>query len=196
MPNYKNNAEINNLIYQHVNQLVINKYTNDTWDCDYLNKIDRMSEAKKVTSLYFKKNDFNSIGGIRNEDAFIDYTAKQIDKLIPLFCFMHTNKGLSERYNSILTRRIFNSHDKNYFPCTENLLYVYEHDFSKEKEYIKKTKVTINQLSFLKKLSDEQGFVIINKEYMTLENAKNLIAYLKGNLEHEPRLFNFFMITV
>ena len=129
-------------------------------------------------------------------EEFVEYIAKQIDKLIPLYCFMHTNKNLSDRYNSILTRRIFNSHDKNYFPCTENLLYVYEQDFSKEKEYIKKTKVTINQMSFLKKLSDEQGFVIINKEYMTIENAKSLIAYLKGTIEHEPRLFNFFMITV
>ena len=196
MPNYKNNIEINNLISQHVNMLTIDKDTNEVWDCDFLNSIDRLEEAKKVSQLYFKKNDFNSIGGIKNEEEFIKYIAKQIDKLIPLYCFMHTNKNLSSRYNSILTRRIFNSHDKNHFPCTENLLYVYEQDFSKEKEYIKKTKVTINQMSFLKKLSDEQGFVIINKEYMTIENAKSLIAYLKGTIEHEPRLFNFFMITV
>lgn len=196
MPNYKNNVEINNLIYQHVSQITVDKYTNDIWDCDLLNQIDRMSEAKQVSALYFKKNDFNSIGGIKNEEAFIKYIAFQIDKLIPLFCFMHENKALSERYNSILTKRIFYTHDKNHFPCTENLLYTFEHDFSKEKEYIKKTKVTINQLGFLKKLADEQGFVIINKEYMTLENAKNLIAYLKGNLEHEPRLFGFFMVTV
>ena len=98
MPNYKNNIEINNLISQHVNMLTIDKDTNEVWDCDFLNSIDRLEEAKKVSQLYFKKNDFNSIGGIKNEEEFVEYIAKQIDKLIPLYCFMHTNKNLSDRY--------------------------------------------------------------------------------------------------
>jgi len=196
MQNFLDNTDINNLIYQYIKKITYKKYTDDIYDCAYFNSIDRIKSANEIAKLYFQRNDYNSIGGKKNEEDFINYIAIQIDKLIPIFCFMESNKKLSNRYNTLLIRRIFITHGKDYFPITENINYVYEHDFSKEKEYIKKTLATPKQLEYLKQMAGEQGFILINEEYMSKEIAQKIILYLKGSLETEPRLFSFFMITV
>ena len=181
MQNFLDNTDINNLIYQYIKKITHGKYTDDEYDCAYFNSLDRIESAKKIADLYFKRNDYNSIGGKKNEEDFINYIAIQIDKLIPIFCFMEANKSLSNRYNTLLIRRIFMTHGKDYFPATENLEYIYEHDFTKEKEYIKKTLVTPKELEYLKQMAGEQGFVLINSEYMSKEIAQKIILYLKGS---------------
>lgn len=194
--NFSSNIEINDLIYKRVQEITHNKYTDDTWDYMYLNLLDREDEAVNFVNNYFKSHSINIIGGEKNKNDFIIYVAKQIDKLIPLFCFLYSNKKLSERYNSLLVRRIFYTDGKGSFPKTENLEYRYEQDFSKEINYIKKTAVTEKQIEFLEKLADEQGFLIINKKYMSKANAKKIIEYFKGTIDEEPLIFSFFVLTV
>lgn len=196
MQTFEQNVDINILIDRHVLKLTDSKYADDLNDCLELNKLDRNKQAEIIADLYFKTNDFNSIGGKKNYAEFINYIAHQIDRRIPLACFMKSNKSFSKRYNTLLTRRIFYSHEKDFFPITQNLVYRYEQNFDKEKEYIEKTRVTNKQLEFLKKLTEEQGFIIINQQYMSMETANKIISYLKGSLETEPRLFGFFVITV
>jgi len=196
MLDFSKNTELNIIFHQHLTQITRDKYTNDPCDYIALNSLDRKIEASKIAEKYFKHNDFNSIGGQKNYEAFLEYIAKRLDKAIPLFCFMFINKPLSERYNTLLTKRIFMIGGKDAFPVTENLIYQYEQDFEKEKKYIEKTKVTKNQLEYLQKICEEQGFYIINEEYMTKETANKIITYLKGSLDFEPRLFSFFTITV
>lgn len=196
MIKFSNNAEINYLINQYVKKCTYDKIPEDSWDCEYLNNLDREKEAEKIANFYFKANDYNSIGGPKNRNNFIKYISMQIDKLIPLFVFMNTNMKFQDRYNAILARRIFITKGKDYFPITQNLIYKYDHDFSKENEYIKKTLVTEKQLEYLKKIAEEQGFQIINEEYLSRDYASNIISFISGKSEIEPRIFGFFVITI
>ena len=196
MYDFESNVEINNLIHKHMNKIIYNKYTDDLWDYMSLNILNREEEALNFVLQYFKSHSYSAIDGENNKDDFIKYVAMKIDRLIPLFCFMDANKKLTKRYNSLLTRRIFMVHGKDHFKYTQHLEYRYQQDFSKEKEYIKKTTVTNKQIDFLKKLCDEQGFLLINEQYMTKENAKKIISYLKGETDNEPLFFTFFLITV
>lgn len=196
MIDFSKNVDLNILFNRQLNEITHNKYANDFYDYMELNSLDRKVEALKIADMYFKRNDFNSIGGQKNYEIFLDYIAKRLDKSIPISCFMLANKSLSERYNTLLTRRIFITRGKDAFPVTENLVYQYEQNFDKDKEYIEKTKVTARQLEYMQKICEEQGFYIINQEYMTKEIANKIISYLKGTVDFEPRLFGFFIITV
>ena len=62
--------------------------------------------------------------------------AKQIDRLLPRFYFMENHRDLSEKYTSLLTKRIFTNYGKDGFEETENFIYQFEQDFSKAERRI------------------------------------------------------------
>lgn len=198
---FRENAEINKSIEIFTNKLLRNGFTGELWDAEYMNSLSRTDLAKEFVSEYFTDNrlkaeGYDSIGGIKNMDNFKDYVAKQIDRLIPRLYFMETNRTLSERYTALLTKRIFTTNGKNGLECTKDLEYKYEHDFSAEEKYIKESAPTKKQMTYLEKLSQQNGFQLCNQEYLSKNYAALLIEYLNQQTGVEPVIFDFFMAAV
>lgn len=194
--NFRESVEINDEINKLIKKLLHNQYTGNLWDYTTLNALDREKEAQTFVETYIKKNGVDSIEGVQNKNDFIIYVAKQIDRLIPLSFFMEYNTQLSFRYNSLLTRRLFITDGKDGFEITENFEYKYPQDFSSEKAYLEKTNASAKQIQYIKNLAEEQGFLVTNTKYLSMSNAKKIISYLKGEIDQEPLLFNFFIVAI
>lgn len=191
---FQDNVDINKNIYKLVKELCTSYYSGGLKDYNTINNIDRELEAENFINNYIIKNSASAIGGNENRQEFKEYVALEIDRLIPLFCFLELNRDLSHHYNRILTRRIFLTYGKNEFDFTKDLVYKYKHNFKKEKEYIKNTLITEKQLKYLKQLAMEQGFLVDNEDFLSKAYAQLLIKYLKGESDEEPNIFGFFIV--
>jgi hypothetical protein len=196
MIKFKDNAEINSEINDYVKKISYNPYTGELWDIESINVLNRQELAKEFANNFFYDKDFDIINGKENYEDFILYVAKQIDRLIPRFFFMENHGDLSEKYTSLLTKRIFTTYGKDGFEETEHFIYHYDQDFSQEDEYIKKTSATKAQIELLKKLSIEQGYQLINIEYLNKNQANSIIKYFNGETDDEPIVFDFFTIAI
>ena len=198
---YKENSEINKGIERFTKRLLINGYTGKLWDAEELNSLDRKELAGEFASEYFtdeklKAEGYDSIGGVKHMDDFKDYVARQIDRLIPRLYFMEANRGLSEKYTSLLTKRIFTTNGKDGLACTKDLEYKYEQNFDEEEAYIKSSKPTKKQMSYLENLAKKNGFQLCNSEYLSKNYAASLIEYLNEQTGVEPVIFDFFTTAI
>lgn len=200
MVNFEDNAEIKKEIADFTQKLIFNVYTGEVWDPEVINEYKRMDLAREFIGEYFsdyrlKFNGYDDIGGKNNLKDFQVYVAYKIDRLIPRLYFLEVNKGLTEEYTLLLTNRIFMTHGKDGYMITSDLVYEFKHDFSEEEQYIKESSASEKQTDYLNTLAKQQGFQLINKEYLSKMNANHLIEYLKGDSEIQPIVFSFF-ITV
>lgn len=198
---FQGNKELNKLIERFTKKLLINGYTGQLWEPVTLNSLNRESLASEFSNEFFtdsrlKSEGYDSIGGKKNIDLFNDYVARKIDRLIPRLYFMEANRKMSEKYTSLLTKRIFTTNGKDGLECTENLIYFYEHDFSEEEKYIKETEATPKQIEYLEKLCKQNGYELYNAEYLSKAYATSLIEYLNGNSIVEPIIFDFFTTAI
>lgn len=198
---FQGNKELNKLIEQFAKKLLINGYTGQLWEPVTLNSLNREALASEFENEFFtdsrlKSEGYDSIGGKKNIDKFNDYVARKIDRLIPRLYFMEANRKMSEKYTSLLTKRIFTTNGKDGLKCTENLIYFYDHDFSEEEKYIKETEATPKQIEYLEKLCSQNGYQLYNSEYLSKAYATSLIEYLNGNSIVEPIIFDFFTTAV
>lgn len=194
--NFSENAEINSEINNYIRKICYDPYTGELCDIETMNLMDRIISAEEFAEDFLYDCDYTVIGGEENYEKFIHYVAYKIDRLIPRFFFMENHKDLSEKYTSLLTKRIFTTYGKDGFEETENFIYQYKQSFAAEEEYIKKTAATEAQIELLKKLSQAQGYQIINSEYLTKIQANTIIKYFNGETETEPLIFDFFTILI
>ena len=198
---FSKNKKINSDISNFVKKIIFNVYTGEVWEPEVINDYNRKELAKEFATEFFSdnellKNGYDSIGGKVNMPDFLDYVARKIDRLIPRLYFMELNKDFSEQYTSLLTKRIFTTYGKEGFEVTSPLIYQYKHDFSEEEEYIRETSASPKQLEYLDTLAEQQGYQLVNTEYLSKINANNLIEYFKGPTEVEPIVFTYFVIEV
>lgn len=198
---FEKNTEINADIDAFVKKLVFNSYTYEVWDVEYLNNCDRNELAREFASEFFddkrlREQGYDAIGGKSHYNEFIKYVALKIDRLIPRIYFMEANKEFSEQYNSLLTKRIFTTYGKDEFEATAGLVYKYPQDFSEEEGYIQETAASDKQIEYLDTLAGQQGFQLVNSEYLSKINANALIEYFKGTTEIEPIVFTYFIIAI
>lgn len=194
---FNENAEINSEINNYIKKISYNPYTGNLWDAETMNTLDRKFLAEEFAEDFLCDDEnYNEIGGECNYNEFINYVSKKIDRLIPRFFFMENHRDLSEKYTSLLTKRIFTTYGKDGFEETENFIYQFPQDFTKEEEYIKKTAATPAQIELLKKLTSAQGYQLVNSEYLTKTNANAIIKYFNGESDIEPVCFEFFTIAV
>lgn len=192
---FNEDAEINSEINNYIKKIAYNPYTGNLWDIETVNTLNRTFLAEEFANNFFSSKDSATITKKEYEE-FINYVAKQIDRLLPRFYFMENHRDLSEKYTSLLTKRIFTTYGKDGFEETENFIYQFEQDFSKEEEYIKKSAASSAQIELLKKLSQEQGYQLINSEYLTKTNANAIIKYFNGESDTEPIVFDFFTVAI
>lgn len=190
--NSKSYAIVDSEIINYLQKISFNQYTNNLYDIEKMNLIDRKKAAKEFTEEFFYNGYYEIINEI-TYDELISYVAKQIDRLIPRFFFVIIHKELCKKYTSALVHRIFLTHGKDGFEYTKGFIYHFEQDFSVETENIKKTSVTQAQMQLLNKLLEEQGFQLINAEYLSKPYANAIIKYLNGE-QKEPIWFEFFTI--
>lgn len=198
---FQGNKEINRAIERFTKKLLINGYTGQLWEPITLNSLNRETLAEEFSSEFFtderlKSEGYDCIGGKKNMDLFLKYVAKKIDKLLPRLYFMEANRKMSEKYTSLLTKRIYTTNGKDGLECTKDIKYFYEHDFSEEEKYIKETNATNKQLDFLEKLCEQNGYQLYNQEYLSKAYATSLIEYLNGHNIIEPIIFDFFTTAI
>lgn len=191
---FNEDAEINSEINNYIKKIAYNPYTGNLWDIETVNTLNRTFLAEEFANIFFTNK--NITISRKEYDDFIVYVAKQIDRLLPRFYFMENHRDLSEKYTSLLTKRIFTTYGKDGFEETEDFIYQFEQDFSKEEEYIKKTAASSAQIELLKKLTLEQGYQLINFEYLTKTNANAIIKYFNGESDTEPIVFDFFTVAI
>lgn len=192
---FNEDAEINSEINNYIKKIAYNPYTGNLWDIETVNTLNRIFLAEEFANNFFSGKDSATITKKEYEE-FINYVARQIDRLLPRFYFMENHRDLSEKYTSLLTKRIFTTYGKDGFEETEDFIYQFEQDFSKEEEYIKKSAASSAQIELLKKLSQEQGYQLINSEYLTKTNANAIIKYFNGESDTEPIVFDFFTVAI
>ena len=192
---FNENAEINTEINNYIKKIAYNPYTGNLWDIETVNTLNRQFLAEEFANTFLTNKNF-PISSKEEYNEFISYVAKQIDRLLPRFYFMENHRDLSEKYTSLLTKRIFTTYGKDGFEETEDFIYQYEQDFSQEEEYIKKTSATESQITLLKKISAEQGYQLINSEYLSKTNANAMIKYFNGDSDTEPIVFDFFTVAI
>lgn len=196
MMQFSENAEINSEINNYIKKIAYNPYTGNLWDVETMNTLNRTFLAEEFANSFFSGDIGVFSSDKRAYNEFIKYVAHQIDRLLPRFYFMENHRDLSERYSALLTKRIFTTYGKDGFEETEHFIYQFEQDFSTEENYIKKTAASQAQIELLKRLTVEQGFQLINSEYLSKNYASDIIKYFNGELSSEPAFFEFFTVAI
>lgn len=189
---FKENAIINMTLNQYIENLLIDEENQKLWGIGHLNTLDREELAEEYTSFVLESNGDLIIGGKQNIQEFVEYIAHQIDRKIPKFYFLKCNSNISKTYSTLLTCRIYQTKGKDGFIYTKGLKYKYEHDFSKDKLFIERTKATEKQINCLRLLGEENGFLLYREEFLSKAYATTLIDYLIGRKMREPTVFFYF----
>ena len=99
---FNEDAEINSEINYYIKKIAYNPYTGNLWDIETVNTLNRTFLAEEFANNFFSSKDSATITKKEYEE-FINYVAKQIDRLLPRFYFMENHRDLSEKYTSLLT---------------------------------------------------------------------------------------------
>ena len=67
---------------------------------------------------------------------------------------------------------------------------------TEEEAYIKSSKPTKKQMSYLENLAKKNGFQLCNSEYLSKNYAASLIEYLNEQTGVEPVIFDFFTTAI
>lgn len=193
---FSENAEINSEINNYIKKIAYNPYTGNLWDVETMNTLNRNFLAEEFANNFFSGDTSIFVSDKRAYNEFINYVAHQIDRLLPRFYFMENHRDLSERYSALLTKRIFTTYGKDGFEETEHFIYQFEQDFTTEENYINKTAASQAQIDLLKRLTVEQGFQLINSEYLSKNYASDIIKYFNGEVSSEPAFFDFFTVAI
>lgn len=192
---FEDDARLHNSLNTFVHNILYNDYNKMLWDTDYINSWDREELSEEFLTAYIGEHeDMQSLSDIEQEKLSI-YVAKEIDLLIPKLYFMEVNYELAEKYTPILVRRIYDIGGKDGFDVTNKIKYQFDHDFSQEQERLKEMAASDKQISYLKSLGKNLGYLLWNEEYLTKTYAKQMIEYLSEKTYQEPAIFNFFFVA-
>lgn len=201
--NFSDNAKVHYLLNEFVLEVIYRfDNSNELWDSKYLNSIDRKDLAEQYVQqflenypeeLYDENNNVDKVG----VKALRNYADTEIDRLIPKIYFLEVNKGLSEQYTQILTRRVFDTSGAENLECTKELKYAYNHnkEFRNIKKQIEETKATEKQIQYLNDLGKAIGYLLWNEQYLSKNYANQLIEYLSEKSYIEPAIFSFFFVS-
>lgn len=192
---FDEDAKLHNALNNFVLDLIYNKYNETLWDVEMLNHMDREELGEQFASGYVKHyaNEFEE-----NKDSIEHlsvYAAKEIDRLIPRLYFLEKNHEICEKYSPLLARRIYDVKGKDGFQATEGMQYQFDHDFSDEQRIIKASKASDKQISFLKKLGKDEGYLLWHEDFLSKTYANQMITYLSEKNSEQPTVFTFFFVS-
>lgn len=185
------NAKVNAAIGDFVKKIIYHEQTDKLTTVEDINAMDRTSLARQFIEEYFSDGKDVRLDEMEELES---YAAKRIDRLIPRTYFFCANKEALDGLPRVFIRRIFNTLGKDGFNITAGLQYYYDHDFSKEKDFVKRTEASSKQLDYLKELGEVNGFQLRNEHFLSKQHASFLINYLRGDTEEEPVIFPFFFV--
>lgn len=192
--NFDEDAKLYIALNDFIHDLLYNTYTNKLFEPELLNKIDRIELATRFSDVYTNEyeGDFTDKSKV---EELINYAAKEIDRLIPKVYFIEMNKAMCEKYTPLFVRRIYDTEGKDGFDIIDRFSYAYEHDFSEEKKYIKESLASEKQITFLKTLGKNAGYLLWHEKYLSKTYANQIIEYLSEKTAIEPVIFPFFFVS-
>lgn len=195
------NAKLHNMLNEFVMELIRNPKTNDLWDADHLNRIDREDIGEVFVKHFINEYEEEVIDENGRVDKQLvkllnDYCSKAIDRLIPKIYFLEYNEPICRTYTPLLVRRIFDVDGMTY-PYMSNFKYHFNHSeiFSEIKKTIEDSTATEKQIQYLNDLGKNIGYLLWHEEYLSKNYANQLIEYLSEKNYTEPAIFSFFFVS-
>lgn len=195
------NAKLHHMLNEFVQELIRNPKTNELWDVDHLNRIDREDIGEVFVKHFVNEYEEEVVDEKGKVDKQLikllnDYCSKAIDRLIPKMYFLEYNEPICKAYTPLLVRRIFDVDGLSY-PYMTRFQYYFNHSeiFSEIKKTIEDSTATEKQIQYLNDLGKNIGYLLWHEEYLSKNYANQLIEYLSEKNYTEPAIFSFFFVS-
>lgn len=198
---FSENAKLHNMLNEFVMELIRNPKTQELWDVDHLNRIDREDIGDVFVKHFIDEYEEEVLDENGRYDKQLiklltDYCSKAIDRLIPKMYFLEYNEPICRTYTPLLVRRIFDVDGISY-PYMNGFKYHFNHSeiFSETKKSISDSTATEKQIQYLNDLGKNIGYLLWHEEYLSKNYANQLIEYLSEKNYTEPAIFSFFFVS-